>query len=332
MNKNDQSFNSNREKLKFKWLKRERRNIWIAWFVNSPEGNRRISFDNRTRRDKNSCAIGCEDQPFSWPVRPCSHHPTPRGFRPWKRKKKKQKRNYIIKKISRIEQGDTKFLIHRVKKRLSGSSTSFSALFNPIGILLANKMENRWIAHSIRKKEKIKAKVYSCIEMSTFIANYIDWKVKSNGEPRERSKFCSANFAIINPWWCFHTHFCRFDTKLLSTLKQSSFIIRVNYSFIPYVDRMLNRLFPVRILINNGRENLGLMISVSVPHKFPKNFRSSVSLNSVLRILGCEGEKRFGSHDPNHEIVSAESSRSFIEMLKILKGNFIFIKSTDSII
>lgn len=50
---------------------------------------------------------------------------------------------------------------------------------------------------------------------------------------------------------------------------------------------MLNGPFPIGVLVDYRRQDLRLMIRVRVTHEFPQDFRSSVSLDPVLRVIRC---------------------------------------------
>lgn len=66
---------------------------------------------------------------------------------------------------------------------------------------------------------------------------------------------------------------------------------------------MLNRSLPVRVFIYNRGQNLAQMIAIRIPHVGSQDFRTTISLNSILDVLGVEGKIRLGSSDSGQQVI-----------------------------
>lgn len=75
---------------------------------------------------------------------------------------------------------------------------------------------------------------------------------------------------------------------------------------VPYVDGVLNGPLPIRILIDNSRQDLREVITVGVSDERSQDLRASVCLDAVLHVLAVERKVRFRSYNSKEQVVPRE--------------------------
>lgn len=67
---------------------------------------------------------------------------------------------------------------------------------------------------------------------------------------------------------------------------------------------MLDGSLPIRVLVDDGRQDLVQVIAVRISDVRAQDARPSIRLDAVLHVLRVEGEVRFGTRHAGEQVVS----------------------------
>lgn len=88
------------------------------------------------------------------------------------------------------------------------------------------------------------------------------------------------------------------ENKRIEKIKKKSSKI-----FVPNVNRMLNRTFPICVLVNNCSQNLIQMIAVGIPYISFQYFRSSFGFDAILNVFRIKCKICLSARYTNQKIV-----------------------------
>lgn len=78
------------------------------------------------------------------------------------------------------------------------------------------------------------------------------------------------------------------------------------HGLVPYVNGMLHRPLPVRVLVDDGGQDLRQMVAVRVPDERPEYLRPPVGLDAVLDVVSVECQVCLGFDDAQQQVVARQ--------------------------